>query len=129
MRALVPGLVALLVAGGATAGATKPAPKSPAAETLSELRALFDLKVPDLPSTRFRSVSIGSDRDGAQIACGMFNAKTSGGGYAGWRYFVFNHVKGQDPVILTPPDGTWCSKGDAGWFPGDFSHAMGGLPN
>ncbi|WP_292038623.1 MULTISPECIES: hypothetical protein [unclassified Brevundimonas] len=90
-------------------------------------KALFDERLVDYPSARFKDVRMSED---ATFLCGSVNSRSRAGGYAGWHRFAVK-VDGPSPRlaminddIVAPAMARECSGDERTWSPTDFSKAV-----
>lgn len=90
-------------------------------------RTLFDERLVDYPSARFKDVRMSED---ATFLCGSVNSRSRAGGYTGWHRFAVK-VDGPSPRlaminddIVAPAMARECSGGERSWSPTDFSTAV-----
>jgi len=94
---------------------------------ISASRTLFDERLVDYPSARFKDVRMSED---ATFLCGSVNSRSRAGGYAGWHRFAVK-VDGPSPRlaminddIVAPAMARECSGDERTWSPTDFSKAV-----
>lgn len=86
----------------------------------------FDVILPDYPSARFRSVSLGY-RELKMVMCGYYNARNRMGAYVGWAPF-YAISDGRNVILKTygpdeevPYSYRFHCEGPTAWIAGDYA--------
>jgi len=89
----------------------------------------FDFVLPDYPSARFRSVTLGY-RELKEVMCGYYNARNRMGAYVGWAPFYAIGdgktaiLKAYAPGDEVPYSYKFHCEGPTAWIAGDYSRAL-----
>lgn len=69
--------------------------REPSKAEISKMKGAADFHLKDADSAKYRSLKASASLDGKSVViCGLFNAKNSYGGYAGYEGFIYSTSDG-----------------------------------